>query len=128
LPRFVILRHELSPEASRPTHWDLMLEQDGVLRTWALTAKPSAGCDICAEELPDHRLAYLDYEGEISGDRGRVARVDRGEYVVLCEDPGALTLRLLGERLVGQLELHKVPGNKPPHNWVVRFAFCPPAA
>ena len=38
--------------------------------------------EMDAEVLPDHRLAYLDYEGPISGDRGSVTRWDRGTYDV----------------------------------------------
>src|SRR4051794_23553598 len=64
MPRFVLLRHETPAGSERPTHFDLMLEHNGVLRTWALSGLPAAGEPLLAEQLPDHRLAYLDYEGE----------------------------------------------------------------
>jgi hypothetical protein len=105
-----------------------MLETGGVLRTWALAAEPCMGREIGAEALPDHRLAYLDYEGEVSGGRGRVFRVDQGEYETQHEAPGVLTVRLIGVRYVGHLELRKVSGDNPTQSWVVRFTFCPPAA
>ena len=34
--RFVVLHHRLPAESPRATHWDFMIEDDGVLRTWAL--------------------------------------------------------------------------------------------
>ena len=65
-----------------------MLESDGVLRTWALAEMPRivARRPIDAEGLADHRLAYLDYEGPVSGERGSVGRVDAGTFETLVED------------------------------------------
>lgn len=57
-----------------------MFEDDGTLLTWAVSSKPEPGlCDL-AWRLPDHRLAYLDYEGEISGGRGCVTQVMTGTF------------------------------------------------
>ena len=59
-----------------------MFEVGGVLRTWATQPiirfdQPiESACDL----LSDHRLAYLDYEGEIQGNRGSVMRLLRGTY------------------------------------------------
>ena len=75
MPRFVILSHD------HPfPHWDLMLEAGESLRTWRLRSQPEAEGEIDAEELGAHRLAYLDYEGPISGGRGTVTRWDHGTY------------------------------------------------
>ena len=49
-----------------------------MLKTWACREPPQAGVEIPCEALADHRLAYLDYEGPISGGRGSVTRWDRG--------------------------------------------------
>ena len=65
MPRFVILEHHWNG-----VHWDLMLEVDDRLRTWALDAPIAPGMDVPARRLPDHRAVYLDYEGAISGGRG----------------------------------------------------------
>ena len=98
MPRFVVLLHETPPGYPRPTHYDLMLEQGTVLATWALAKLPVAGGEsVDAERLPDHRLDYLDYEGEVSGGRGRVVRVDRGTYELLPSDSGESCYRLTGE-------------------------------
>jgi hypothetical protein len=111
MPRFVVLRHETPRGHERPTHWDFMLECDGVLRTWALADPPSLGCSTAAEALPDHRLAYLDYEGEVSGGRGWVTRWDAGTYeLVGGHSPGEITadtLRLVmqGAKMTGEVLL-----------------------
>src|SRR5688572_19690852 len=57
MPRFVILRHEMPLDHNRGTHFDLMLEVGGVLRTWSLPELPATGKVVLAEALPDHRLA-----------------------------------------------------------------------
>ena len=76
MPRFVILRHD----APQGLHFDLLLEASGVLRTWALPQPPDSGVEMECEALPDHRMAYLDYEGPVSGGRGTVDRWDWGTY------------------------------------------------
>ena len=73
--RFVILEHD------HPfLHWDLLLEDGEVLKSWRLLHFPKIGFSIPAERMPDHRLMYLDYEGPVSGNRGTVKRFASGEY------------------------------------------------
>ncbi len=59
-----------------------MFEIGGVLRTWATAPMDrfDQPLDCACDSLSDHRLAYLSYEGEIDGDRGRVKRLLRGSY------------------------------------------------
>ena len=67
--RFVIQKHT----TGGASHYDLMLEAGGALATWRLRRLPTVmkpGGSMPAQALPDHRLAYLSYEGEISGGRG----------------------------------------------------------
>ena len=66
MPRYVVLEHDHPAR-----HWDLMLEAGDVLRTWRLAAPPGADQPIGATATFEHRLAYLDYEGPISGGRGQ---------------------------------------------------------
>jgi hypothetical protein len=103
--RYVILRHEMPAGAERASHWDLMLERAGVLRTWALEAEPGEHRTIPALALPDHRLDYLTYEGPVSGGRGDVRRYDEGHYAIEQEGAGRLVVRLEGRRLQGQATL-----------------------
>lgn len=101
MPRFVVLEHDWpSP------HFDLMLEWGGVLRSWRLTNPPSCG-EIVGEAAPDHRLAYLDYEGPVSGGRGSVKRWDAGDYALLNEIDG-VEIECRGQRLIGRLRVRLV--------------------
>lgn len=101
MPHFVILRHTLPPDSPRPSHFDLMLEHDGKLLTWASAALPSATLQA-ADELPLHRLDYLTYAGPISGDRGEVQRVAVGIFEWLQHDDNTLRVRLTGELMNGE--------------------------
>ena len=78
--RFVVLFHQYTPDDDREDHWDLMLEHEGVLLTWALAEKPAPGKSIIAKALDDHRIEYLHLEGEISHNRGSVSRCFSGVY------------------------------------------------
>jgi hypothetical protein len=111
LLRYVILRHVTPPDGQRPSHWDFMLEAGEVLRSWALLEPPLEGRSTEAEALDDHRLAYLSYEGPVSGDRGHVTAYDRGDYVLLAEKDDCLVVRLTGERLRCELTMRRDPGD-----------------
>jgi hypothetical protein len=100
--RFVILEHVWNG-----VHWDFMIEQGSGLRTWAIDAPIVTGADLPARWLPDHRLAYLDYEGPVSGERGWVRRIDRGTYRILEHSEARLRLALWGCQLVGEVVLNR---------------------
>jgi hypothetical protein len=120
MPRYVILHHETPAGYPRATHFDLMLERGGVLRTWALDSLPIAGSAAAAEHLPDHRLAYLDFEGQIAGQRGSVTRVDAGEYHITEESPDRFVVQMRGAKLQGALTLEKVDDAN--QRWRVSFS------
>lgn len=101
MPRFVILQHE----HPRGVHWDFMIESGPALRTWALPQPPESGVEMIADALPDHRLAFLDYEGPISGSRGDVVRWDRGACRIDREDEQHVEVDLAGTRLIGRAVL-----------------------
>src|SRR5438552_2349156 len=102
MTRFVILEHD------HPSlHWDLMLEERDMLRSWRLSRAPAPGMPFTAELAPDHRRMYLDYEGPVSGGRGRVARWDHGDYETLICSENAVHLRLEGKRICGILVFHR---------------------
>lgn len=103
MPRYVILEHDY-PQL----HWDLMLESGMVLITWRLCRPPSPGVAIRATEIEHHRLFYLDYEGPISADRGKVTRWDAGVFEWLLRDSFDLTIRLDGERCRGIARLDSI--------------------
>jgi len=111
----LFLRHECPPQSVKPSHWDFMLEWGAVLRTWELRELPKAWADLLGESsssesvnlvpLSDHRLAYLEYEGPLTGDRGSVKRCEYGTYDILRESPDQLTIHLEGQFLSGPSRL-----------------------
>lgn len=100
-----------------------MIEHDGVLLAWSLAALPrswaaalgfdggdDAADTVAATRLADHRLAYLDYEGPVSNDRGEVWRCDRGEGQWLGASPARIQLELQGAAIGGCVLLTLVEG------------------
>jgi hypothetical protein len=122
MPRFAVLHHVFPVGHARQSHWDLMLEWGPALRTWAVASELSDANDAEAESLPDHRLAYLDYEGPVSGDRGSVSRWDAGHYEVESDRNGDLIVLVRGRRLSGKLSLCQQPES---HFWRVSFSAAP---
>lgn len=88
-PRFVVLHHHVGPQLNRTSqsHFDWMFQVDRTLRTWATPDVGSLDHDFAvdAQSLANHRLKYLEHEGEVAGDRGYVQRVISGTFE-LCED------------------------------------------
>jgi hypothetical protein len=103
MPRFVILEHHWNG-----VHWDFMLEAGDFLRTWAIDEPIVSGRDLRARALGNHRSIYLEYEGEIGGDRGWVRRVDEGTYRVLEWSEERVCIELAGAQLVGEVDLRWV--------------------
>jgi hypothetical protein len=117
MPRYVILKHDISGGS----HFDFMLETGGALKTWSLPHAPEPGGEMEVKALGDHRLAYLEYEGPLTGDRGWVARWDRGTYEVEQQSASAWTVRLSGEKLSGRVLLRQISDTQT--SW--RFLFTP---
>ena len=99
-------------------HWDLRLEMDGVLKSWAVPKGPSANPadKRLAVKVEDHPLEYGDFEGVIPEGNygaGTVVVWDRGIWEPL-EDPheglvkGKLLFNLKGYKLHGRWTLIKL--------------------
>jgi len=116
MPRFVILRHD----APRGRHFDLMLERGRALVTWALGEPPEPGLETDAEPLPDHRIAYLDYEGPISGGRGSVTRWDHGEFDIIEWSDTRRVVELRGEKLTCRATIERI--SEEPAKWRLVFS------
>jgi len=107
MPRFVILEHT---QPGQPCHWDFMLEQDGKLLTWQVPLPPEQWGEqqITCTKIFDHRLKYLDYEGEISGKRGSVNRADAGEYTERSISPTYVEIELCIKAVSSVIRLEQI--------------------
>ena len=113
-PRFVVHRHD----ASR-LHWDLRLEREGVLKSWAVPKEPpvAPGVKRLAVEVEDHDLDHIGFEGEIPEGEygaGTVEIWDDGTYDLLSEHGRRLKLTFQGRRLRGEYVLVPLEGK----NWL----------
>jgi bifunctional non-homologous end joining protein LigD len=119
-PLFVVQRH-----AARRLHYDLRLERDGVLASWAvpkgLPLEP--GSRRLAVHVEDHPLSYADFEGEIPRGEygaGTVEIWDRGTYELLEKKAdGGLTFALRGSRLEGTWTLVPASLDGDAKNWLL---------
>ncbi len=108
MPRFAILIHDFPF-----VHWDLLVEQGETLRSWRLLESPSRWVlattppTLPADSIPDHRLAYLDYEGPVSRERGTVTRWDAGTFERIEITDDHVRLRLHGGQLRGELTIDR---------------------
>ncbi len=114
---FVVQKH-----AARRLHYDLRLEMDGVLKSWAVPKGPSVHAEEkrLAVHVEDHPVEYADFEGVIAHGNygaGSVIVWDRGWYrLVKPEDPleqlrrGKLEFELFGYKLRGRWTLARMSG------------------
>lgn len=120
----VLLRHEL-PDGTH--HYDWLLAQDAQLSlpliTWRCPSRIDTlqpGESLRIERLPDHRQMYLQYEGQVSGDRGFVQRERAGVVWNSQSSPTEaheieLQWQNLGAKCTQRLSLTP----KPADNWSV---------
>ncbi|MCE5184713.1 MAG: hypothetical protein LLF76_01130 [Planctomycetaceae bacterium] len=112
--RFVVLQHT----GRETAHWDLMLEDGGVLMTWRLDVPPEQIADeaVHAKRIHDHAVRFLDYEGPVQKNTGQVKRVDEGTCKWISKKTDVLAFLLDGRGLKGQFELK--------HNSGTDWLFC----
>ncbi|HTE60622.1 MAG TPA: DNA polymerase ligase N-terminal domain-containing protein, partial [Solirubrobacteraceae bacterium] len=114
-PRFVIQEHH-----ARRLHWDLRLEHEGTLASWAVPRGIPPGPDRnhLAVRTEDHPLEYLEFHGEIPAGQygaGTMRIWDRGTYELhkFREDEVMITFH--GERLHGRYVLFRTRGD----DWMI---------
>src|SRR5581483_7839183 len=126
LPRFVIHQH-----SARRLHWDLRLEHEGVLASWAVPKgmPEEPGENRFAAHTEDHPVEYLDFHGEIPKGNygaGQMTIWDRGTYELLKWEPRKVEVRLDGERLQARYALFAIDKDDPPKDWMIH-RMDPPA-
>ncbi len=121
---FVVQKH-----AARRLHYDLRLEMDGVLKSWAVPYGPSSRPEEkrLAVHVEDHPIEYADFEGVIPPGNygaGSVIVWDRGRYRLVKEgEPldhlarGKLEIEFFGHKLRGRWTLVRM--SKSEKDWLL---------
>ncbi|MFW6117199.1 MAG: DNA polymerase ligase N-terminal domain-containing protein [Thermoproteota archaeon] len=112
---YVIQRHQASH-----LHYDLRLEMDGVLKSWAIPKNPPTerGVKRLAVQTEDHPVEYAEFEGTIPEGEygaGEVEIWDRGEFELKDREEDKMVFEIKGERLRGDYCLIRFKGKK---NWL----------
>jgi hypothetical protein len=108
--RFVVQEHT-TPQG---THWDLMLEQEGVLITFRLADEPAQSLEheVRAVKIFDHPLRFLTYEGPVQKETAKVRIIDRGVYQCHHRSEDLLAVELNGRLLTGDFMLTRVEADE----------------
>lgn len=126
--RFVVQRHK-----ARRLHYDLRLEMEGVLKSWAVPKGPSMNPKDkrLAIQTEDHPLEYLDFEGTIPKgnygagtmtiwDRGIYHPVEGNERELIREwDQGSMKITFSGSKLRGTFSLIRTGKGEKENQWLL---------
>jgi DNA ligase D-like protein (predicted 3'-phosphoesterase) len=101
VPRFVVQQHDATT-----LHFDLRIEDGGVLRSWAVPKGPSMDPAVRRLAVPveDHSMAAGEFEGVHEGSSrgsGAVIIWDEGTVNLVRNEPGHLSFALHGHKLTG---------------------------
>jgi bifunctional non-homologous end joining protein LigD len=114
-PRFVIQEHHATA-----LHWDLRLERNGVLVSWAVPKglPPDPRQNNLAVHTEDHPLSYISFDGEIPKGEyggGQMQVWDQGTYDVKKWSDREVIVELHGQRVNGTYVLFQTDGK----NWMI---------
>lgn len=114
---FVVHEHH-----ARRLHYDLRLEKDGVLKSWAVPKGPpeTSGDRRLAVQVEDHPLEYGKFEGTIPEGQygaGTVKIWDKGQYESIVWEENKIEILMKGDKLEGRYVIvkFKKAGEK---NWL----------
>jgi DNA ligase D-like protein (predicted 3'-phosphoesterase) len=112
---YVIQKH-----AATHLHYDLRLEMNSVLKSWAIPKEPptAPGVRRLAVQVEDHPVEYASFEGTIPEGEygaGTVEIWDRGTYKLIERKEGKLIVEINGNRLKGIYILLRFRDQK---NWL----------
>jgi DNA ligase D-like protein (predicted ligase)/DNA ligase D-like protein (predicted polymerase)/DNA ligase D-like protein (predicted 3'-phosphoesterase) len=111
---FVIHRHHASH-----LHYDLRLEQDGVLKSWAVPRglPPYPGVKRLAVQTEDHPMQYLTFDGVIPKGQygaGEMWIYAIGKYQITKEKKDGFYFRLSSKEISGEYRIYKIK----PKEWL----------
>lgn len=105
---FVVHRHHASH-----LHYDLRLEQEGVLKSWAVPRglPPAPGVKRLAVQTEDHPMEYLKFDGKIP--KGQYGGGDMwiyasGKYQITKEKKDGFYFRLNSKEVTGEYRIYKI--------------------
>lgn len=115
---YVIQKHNASH-----LHYDLRLEMDGVLKSWAVPKEPASDPAVkrLAVAVEDHPLGYEKFSGTIPPGEygaGTVEIWDEGTYRLLEKSDKAYSLEIIGKKLRGLFYLVKLKPGEDKKNWL----------
>ena len=115
---FVIHEHHASH-----LHWDLRLEIDGVLKSWAVPKSPPLDekTKRLAIQVEDHPLSYANFQGIIPEGNygaGKVKIWDKGNYELEKNSSKEIIFNLHGKKLKGKYVLIKTNFGKNQNSWL----------
>ncbi|HEY0742483.1 MAG TPA: non-homologous end-joining DNA ligase [Chryseosolibacter sp.] len=126
---FVVHRHHASH-----LHYDLRLEQDGVLKSWAVPKgmPPRPGVKRLAVQTEDHPMEYLRFDGKIPKGQygaGEMWIYAIGKYQITKEKKDGFYFKLNSKELTGEYRIHKTKEkefllervDEPQLDWLNRF-------
>lgn len=112
---YVIQKH-----AATHLHYDLRLEMDDVLKSWAVPKEPplEPGVKRLVVQVEDHPLEYATFEGAIAEGEygaGTVEIWDKGTYKIIDRKEDKLIVEINGQKLRGPYVLVRLKDKK---NWL----------
>lgn len=114
---YVIQKHH-----AKRLHYDLRLEIDGVLKSWALPKEPPTkeGVKRLAVQTEDHPMDYASFEGKIPEGygAGTVKIWDKGSYEMINHKDYKLIVKINGKKLKGDYVLLRIRLKEQKNNWL----------
>jgi len=111
---YVVQKH-----AATHLHYDLRLEMDGTLKSWAIPKEPpvEVGVKRLAVQVEDHPISYANFQGTIPEGEygaGTVEIWDKGTYELIDRKEDKLVVEINGEKLQGSYVLVRLKSK----NWL----------
>ena len=115
---YVIQKHQATH-----LHYDLRLEIEGVLKSWAIPKEPPMQPNLkrLAVKTEDHPIEYAEFTGEIPKGEygaGKVEIWDKGTFIPIEIDDAKIIFSINGEKLKGDYCLIKLRPKTDPKNWL----------